>query len=164
MFTATQISGAFGLLDTFGSFGAAMSKAKTDRAWQAYNNKMVNLQRAQAQGAITTNALIRKEAKQGELMQVQLSERATKASAEVSAAASGTEGRSVDMVLFDIDRNAARARATIETNDDYADEATQISRIQTDLQAAAQLDTRTISNPNVGSLLLGIGSNVLKLK
>lgn len=164
MFTATQISGAFGLLETFGSFGAAYQKAQADKKWQKYNNAMINIQRAQSHNAITTNELIRKENKSQELLQVQLSEKATYASAEVSAAASGTTGRSVDMVLFDIERNGARARSVIEANDDYADESSQLQHMQIDAQANAALDLRTITGPSIGAALMNIGSNALKLK
>lgn len=163
MFGANAMSGAMGIFQSFGSFIAAGQKAESDRKWQDYNNKMTRLQDAQNQNALTTNENMRKERKHVQLMQVQMSETATKASAEVSAAATGTIGRSVNMVLFDVGRNGARARQAIEKDDDWQDAQTDNQRMQSAMQTELQLDLRHIPGPSPASLMLGLGTGLIKM-
>ena len=158
MFSSNAWQGGFQALQAFGSYIAANKKAAADRKWQAYNNKMTRLQDAQNQNAITTNELMRKERKQEQLINIQKQERETLASAEVSAAASGTIGRSVNMVLFDINRNAAAARGAVERDDQYQDVVTDNQRMQSAMQTELQMDLRQITGGSASSLMLGLGS------
>ena len=153
--------GALGGLQEFGSFIAASQKAASDRKWQAYNNKMTRLQDAQNNNALTANERMRKERKHAQVMQVQKSEYATLASAEVAAAASGTVGRSVNAVMFGVKKNAAAARKAIERDDELQDIQTDQNRLQSAMQTAMALDLRAIPRPNPASLLLGIGSSII---
>ena len=161
-FGANAMGGLFQGFQAIGSFIAAGKKAESDRQWQEYNNKMTRLQDAQNQNALTTNENMRKERKHAQLMQVQKSETATKASAEVSAAATGTIGRSVNMVLFDIGRNAANARTAIEKDDKQQDAQTDNQRMQSAMQTELQLDLRHIPGPSPATLMLGIGGGLIK--
>lgn len=162
-FGANAMSGATSIFQSIGSFIAAGKKAESDRKWQDYNNRMTRLQDAQNQNALTSNENMRKERKHVQLMQVKMSETATKASAEVSAASTGTIGRSVNMVLFDVGRNAARARSSIEKDDDWQDAQTDNQRMQSAMQTELQLDLRSIPGPSAASLMLGIGSGLVKM-
>ena len=162
MFGANAMSGVVGMFSQFGSFIAAGQKAESDRKWQAYNNKMTRLQDAMNQNSITTNENMRKESKHKQLMQIMKSERSTLASAEVSAASTGTIGRSVNMVLKDINRNAATARAGIEKDDDWQDAQTDNQRLQSAMQTEMQIDLRHIPNPSLGGLFTGLATSGLK--
>lgn len=162
MFGANAMSGFMSGLQSIGSFIAAGQKAESDRKWQEYNNKMTRLQDAMNQNAITTNENMRKESKHKQLMQVMKSERSTLATAEVEAAATGTIGRSVNMVLKDINRNAANARQNIEKDDDWQDMQTDNQRLQSAMQTEMQIDLRHIPNPSPASLMLGIGTALVR--
>lgn len=162
MFGSNPAGMGLGLLQNVGSFIAQSRQAAADRKWQAYNNKMTRLQDAQNQNAITTNENMRKERKHTQLMQVQKSERSTLAKAEVAAAATGTIGRSVNAVLFDVKRNAATARQQIERDDDWQDLNTDQQRMQSALQTEMSLDLRHIPGPSIGSLFMGLGTTMVK--
>lgn len=162
MFGANAFKGFGDALGAVGGFIAAQRKAESDRKWQAYNNKMVRLQDAQNQNSITTNENMRKERKATQVMQVQMSERATSASAEVAAASTGTIGRSVNMVLFDIGRNAASARQAIEKDDDWQDAQTDNQRLQSAMQAEMQVDLRQIPGPNPATMMLGVAQGFMR--
>lgn len=144
-----------------GSFITASRQAAVDRHWQAYNNKMTRLTAAQNNNSITTNELMRKSRKRGQLFQIAKSELATKASAEVAAAAAGATGNSVKMSQFDIGRNAALARGAIERDDQYQDVNTDNQRLQVAMQTQMNLDLRSIPNPTGATQLLGISQAFL---
>lgn len=158
MFGPQFLQAGVNAIGQIGSFIAAGRKAESDRAWQEYNNKMTRIADAVNQGNITTNDNMRRERKHTQLMQVQKSKLATKASAEVAAAATGTTGNSVNAVLFDVDRNAANANRAIERDDQMQDVVSDNQRFSSALQLQTNLDLRTITGPTAGSLLLGIGS------
>lgn len=162
-FSVDILSGGLQLVDTFNSYITASANRKVQQKWQEYNNAMVRFQNAQNQNGITTQELIRKESKGAKLLQIQKSERSTLAQAEVSAATTGTVGRSVNMQLFDIQRNAADARANIETTDDYQDIVTQTQRWQSTIAAEMQMDRRPLPSAGSSAALLGIGSTLLNM-
>lgn len=160
MFGASQGKLGLDIISQVGSFIVQSRQAAADRKWQAYNNKMTRLQDAINQNALTSNERMRKEKKAVQLLQVQKSEGATVAKAEVSAAATGTVGRSVNMVIFDIKRNAATARQSIERDDEMADEQTDHQRMLSAMSAQMQLDLRSLPGPSAGTLLAGLGSTL----
>lgn len=162
-FGATQMSGMMDMFGKLSSFITASKQAKQDRLWQEYNNKMVRIQDGMNQGIITTNDLMRKDRKHTQLMQIAKSENATVASAEVSAAATGTVGNSVNAVLFDIGRNASNARVAIERDDDLQDVQSMNQRMQSAMGAQLQIDNKQINGPSSASLLLGLGEGVIKM-
>jgi len=162
-FGATAMSGMMDVFGKLNSFITASKQAKQDRLWQEYNNKMVRLQDGMNQGIITTNDLMRKDRKQTQLMQIAKSEAAVTASAEVSAASTGTVGRSVNAVLFDIGRNASNARVAVERDDDLQDVQSQNQRMQSALGAQLQIDHKKINGPSPASLLLGLGEGAIKM-
>ena len=162
-FGAAQMQGMMGMFSTFNSFITASKQAKQDRLWQEYNNKMVKMQDGMNQGVITTNDLMRKDRKQTQLMQIAKSEAAVTASAEVSAASTGTVGNSVNMTLFDIGRNASNARVALERDDDLQDVQSMNQRMQSAMGAEMQIDRKKINGPSPASLLLGLGEGVIKM-
>lgn len=162
-FGAQQMGGMMDAFSTLSSYITAGKQAKQDRLWQEYNNKMTRIQGGLNQGIITTNDLMRKDRKMTQLLQIEKSEKATAASAEVSAAATGTIGNSVNMVLFDIGRNAATARAQLERDDDLQDVQSQNQRLQSALGMEMQIDNRTINGPSMASMMLGLGGAGIKM-
>ena len=157
------VSGVADIASTLGSYITASKKAKSDRKWQKYNNQLTNMQNAQNQNSITTNRLLIRERTFNQEQQIYKSEKATYASAEASAAASGTIGRSVNMVLFDINRNAASARAANDLDAQYQDMQQVDQSISSQLQTYMQMDLRKITGPSASSLLFGMSSSLVKM-
>jgi hypothetical protein len=155
---------AFGsMLGQLGSYMAAQKKAEADRAWQDYNNRMTRMADAQNQNALTANENMLRERVHTMRKQIGMAEAATTASAEVAAAATGTTGRSVNMVLFDIERNAAGKREDLERDEKMQLMQIDNKRQQSAFSAQAQLDLRTIPDPNPASYILGLTSDLGKL-
>ena len=159
----SMLQAGLGIFQSVGSFIYQSRKAENDRLWQDYNNRMVRIQDGMNQNAITTNENMRKERLAMQKFSLQKQEMATTATAEVAAAATGTVGRSVNMVLFDINRNAAQARAKLDRDDEYGDEQARNQREQSAMGAQLQLDLRDIPNPNPATMLMGIAGNIGKL-
>lgn len=150
------LAGAPKAIGQIGSFITAGLEAKTQKRWQAYNNALVRLQNAQNQNAITTNEgmIIERSAEQE--YAIRKSEYMTKASTEVSAAASGTTGRSVNAVLFDVGRNAAEASRKREQDLQYQLLGTQQQRESSNMQTEMQQDYTRIPKPSTADLALGL--------
>jgi hypothetical protein len=145
----------------YGNYRVSAAEAKQDRLWQAYSNKMTKLQNAMNQNAMTTNENMSKDRVKQQMFQIEMSEMSTKATAEVAAAATGTVGRSVDMVLMDIGRNAARKRGDIERDQDMQEVVIDNQRVQSDMQTSMQLNLKSIPSPSAGNAILGIATDVV---
>lgn len=143
-------------LQQVGSYQAAKAKAKSDREWQEYNNKMVRINDALNQNTLTTNQNMRNERTAMQKIQLQRSEYATGAKVEVAAAATGTVGRSVDAALREVRTNAADARAELDRDNLYQDLQIQNQRMLSTFQAESSIDLRTIPNPSAASMMLGL--------
>lgn len=138
-----------------GSFLVAGAEAKNRRRWQKYNNALISMQVGQQVSTLNTNQNIARERSAEEAFLIRRSEYITKASAEVAAAATGTTGRSVNMTLFDIGRNAA-----IADRDRVRDFELQVlgmeqQKAQAIMQGKLSLDVTDIPSPNPFSALLG---------
>ncbi len=150
------MKGLPGAVGSVVNFITASEDAKTQRKWQAYNNALVRLQNATNQNALTTNEGMAVERASEAEYAIRKSAYITKASAEVSAAATGTVGRSVNAVLFDIDRNAARASADKSRDLDYQLLGIQQQREQSNLQTEMQIDHSRIPGPNPADVVMGL--------
>jgi hypothetical protein len=159
----SMLQAGLGIFQNIGSFIYQKRKAENDRLWQDYNNRMVRIQDGMNQNAITTNENMRQERLAIQKFSIQKQEMSTLASAEVAAAATGTVGRSVNMVMHDISRNAAGMRGRLERDDEYALEQARNQREQSAMGAQLQLDLRDIPDPNPASMLMGIAGNIGKL-
>lgn len=147
-----------------GSFIYARKQAESDRKWRDYNNAMVNLQNGQNQNALTVNALLAKRRFTQTALQIQKSGYATQASVELSAASTGTVGRSVNMQLFDVSRttNEAHNRNRQELDDTFLE--IDNKRQQSAMGAQTNLDLRSLPGPNPLTHMLGFAGDVLSNK
>lgn len=151
---------AIGGVQAIGSYIVQAQEAKNKRAWQKYNNAMTMLARGQNENAVTANENMARERSQEEAFLIRRSEYITKASAEVAAAATGTVGRSVNMVMFDVGRNAAIADRNRQRDLELQYVQFDNQRQNIELQAKQSLDLTDIPNPNPFSTMLGfIGDN-----
>lgn len=150
------MKGLPGAVSSVVGYITASQDAKQQRKWQAYNNALVRLQNAQNQNAITTNEGMAVERASEAEYAIRKSEYITKGSAEVSAAATGTTGRSVDAVLFDIGRNAAKASADKARDLQYQQLGFQQQRESSNLQTEMNIDRATIPGPSAADAVLGL--------
>ena len=138
----------------FGSYQADKAASKAARAWQAYSNTMLRLSDAVNQNAITTNEIFSMQSFADQAIGIKQSNILTTAQAEVSAAAAGVKGVSVDDVMRDINRTAAVAEN--QRQNDFA--ASQLAfdqqRQSSAMSAASQQDYSYLPKPKLGSYLL----------
>jgi len=142
------------LLGGYAQYNAAKTQAKAQRAWQQYSNTMVRLSDAVNQNAITTNEILSQQAFADQAINIKQSNILTEAQAQVSAAAAGVKGNSVDDVMLDINRNAANAENQRQ-NDLAASYLTfDQQRQSSSMSAAMSQDYSYIPRPKLGSYLL----------
>jgi hypothetical protein len=155
--------GGLSLLKNGLGFIAAQREAKAAKAWQAYRNKMVRLADGQNQNVITTNSNMARERSAEAAFAISRSKLTTEGSAAVAAAAMGVEGRSVDMVQFDIGRNAAYAQQQRLDDLNMEMEGFRNQRRQSAMQAIQNIDLSPIPKPNPASYMLGFTTDIAKL-
>jgi hypothetical protein len=124
---------------------------------------MVKLSDANNQNILTTNENLARANSIDQSFAIERSEYLTSAQAEVAAAASGTGGRSVNDVMFDIEHNAASAQA--RRKQDLEAQYLQIDnqRQQSRFQAAMSMDYSPIPEPNPATYMLNFATDMAKL-
>lgn len=145
---------AMNVIQGFAGYNAASAQAKAKEKWQAYQNTMLQLSNAQSQNAITDNEIMAQQAFADQGIGIQKSNILTSAKAEVSAAAAGVKGRSVDQAMLDINRNAAAAERQRQIDFANSNLAFTAQRAQSSMSAAMQQDYSYIPKPKLGSYLL----------
>jgi hypothetical protein len=163
MWAALAVSGGLSLLRQGLGYSEAKQSADAKRAWQTYKNTMVDLSNANNQNIITTNENLARRNNIDQAFQIERSEYLTSAQAEVAAAASGTGGRSVNAVMFDIEHNAAVAQT--RRKQDLEDQYLQMDnqRQQSAFQAALSHDYSPIPEPNPATYMLNFATDMTKL-
>lgn len=163
MWTDLALGGGLSLLRTGMEYSEAKKAAESKKAWQAYRNTMVQLSNANNQNIITTNENIARDNSLNQAFQIERSEYITSAQAEVAAAASGTGGRSVNAVMFDIEHNASVAQARRRQDLEYQYLQADNQRQQSQLQAAMSMDYSPIPEPNPATYMLNFATDAYKL-
>lgn len=157
------LDGSVSLVQNIGSYIIAGKQRKAQKKWQEYNNKLVNLQNAINQNALVTNAGMAVDASAEQAFAIRKSEYITKGQVETAAAASGTIGRSVDLVLFEVGKNAANADAKRADDLKYQllgiDQQSQASNMQTELQ----VDRTYMPRPNAAAYMMNFAGDMGKL-
>lgn len=162
MWADLAVQGLSSLVQKGVSYMQADEEAKAKRAWQAYKNTMVRLADANNQNAITTNERLMEERIGKQRFNINRSEYMTSAMAEANAAAEGTGGRSVNMVQFDVERNASmqQANLTADLEAQYVNADNQ--RMNSAFQAATSQDHTFIPSPNLATYALGFTTDLAK--
>ena len=153
------VTGVLGLGKGLGSYIVQSRKAKADRQWQKYNNKLTQLQNAVNQDNITINENMAVERNVREQYALRLSAYKTNASATVAAAAVGAEGNSVDRVMADLARNESRAQTTLARDFKFQMQGFNAQRESSRMQTAMQIDYTQIPKPNLAASLLDVASD-----
>lgn len=163
MWAELALSGGLAALRTGMQYKQAKEDAEAKKAWQAYKNTMTQLSNANNQNILTTNENIAAGASRAQAFAIDRSEYLTSAQAEVAAAADGVGGRSVNAVMFDVERNATMAQS--RRKQDLQAQFMQIDnqRKQSDFSAAMQMDYSPIPEPNPATYALNFATDMTKL-
>ena len=136
-------------------YSADSAKAKAQKAWQAYTNKMVEFSHGQTQNSITTNELLASDALTNQAFQLRKESMFIRGQVEVSAATAGVKGRSVNLAIRQVVGNSA-AR---ESERQEAFRTTMLGvdqkRKSAAMNAAMQKDNSYIPKPKAASYYLG---------
>jgi hypothetical protein len=143
------------LASSIGGFIAQSIQAKSDAAWARYNNAMLLIQNGMNQNVITTNENIKREQMLQKRFAIEKSKYVTTSSAEVVAAATGTIGRSVNAVLFDVQRNATQAQQQNNREFEYVKVSDDQERVASTLHTNLSMDLSKMSS-NETSKMLGL--------
>lgn len=144
-------------------FIGARSQANLQNRIVAFQNSMARLSAARQHNAVTVNeARAQDDAVRTD---VAIQERAIQDQSrqEVQAAAAGVAGGSVELAARDLRASAASARYAVKRQhaQQRADFGAQHQTIA--IQAVTGQNTQVIPTPSVGSMLLGIGTNLLSI-
>lgn len=129
---------------------------------QDYNNKMVSLANAQNQNALVTNQNLAVERSLAQQFEISRSEYVTLGKVETSAAASGTEGRSVNQTLYQVQRSADEAESRRMADLDAQLAQIRQQSLNSAMQANQQIDQSYIPQPSPVTAMLGIGTSLLR--
>lgn len=155
-----QINAGVSGIKAIGSFIQQSRQAANDKAWQKYNNAMVNIQDKVNQNNITTNQNMAVERQVREKFALNAAKYQTEAKAEVASAAMGVEGNSVDMVMRDIASNESRMQSQLDVDMNYQLVGFKQQRKASALQATMAMDHTQIPKPNFAQSLLEWGAGV----
>lgn len=160
MWQYAAVSG-LSMVSSLMSYSAQSQQAKAAQAWQDYQNKMVNLSNAVNQNAINTNETLSNEAFANQAFNLQRGGLVSEAHAEVSAAAAGVKGRSVNDAIVDAQRTTAQQEYQRQQAFVNAGLSFDQQRIQSTQSAAMNQDYSYIPQPSLGaSLFSGITKGV----
>lgn len=151
------------VIGQFSSHSTNDLQARLDRSMQAYRNTLTALSAAGAQNAITLNSIDAADVAEEEALQIRVQGLQQQGTAEVAAAASGTSGNSVGAVVQSLKANALRANTARLKTLGRQLQSYDAQREQTELDKRLNTDISVIPSPSIGSSLLGLGTNLLKI-
>jgi hypothetical protein len=138
-------------------YGADKATAKANKAYQAYKNAMARISDATTQNVITENQIATNQAYGDQAVGIKQQNLLSVAQSEVSAAAAGVKGRSVNQVQLDINRSAALAERQRQNDMTNSNLSFAGQRQQSAQSAANAQDYSFIPTPKLGSYLLKAG-------
>ena len=137
-------------------------QADMQAAQQAHGNTMRQLSAAQQQNAVTLGEAQLQDKATRLGASLQLASIKDRGAAEVSAAAAGVAGGSVQQALLGLKRSAIQAQNARMRNLDSQLLASDQQRNNINLAAILGEDISVIQRPSIGSALLGIGVGVME--
>lgn len=154
MWSSAQLGQAgASLAGTLGGFIASSIQRKSDAAWARYNNAMLMIQNGVNQNVITTNENIKREQMLQKRFAIERSRYSTTSSTEVAAAATGTIGRSVNSVLFDVQRNAQLADEQNTREFEYVKVSADQDRLTSSLHTQLSMDLSKMGRGETNRML-----------
>lgn len=147
-----QIGGP--ILGNIGAYYANKAKVKAQRKMKAYRNAMVNISNAINQNALTTNTTLSIQQSARQAKALRQDELTTLGSAQVSAAAAGVKGNSVNSTFFDIKRQAGVLESNRERDLEHTFLQIDQQRLSSSLSAVQNQDLTHLPGPRFSSYLL----------
>jgi hypothetical protein len=140
----------------------AREQTKLQREFQRHKNAVLGLNANLQRDALELKEIDARQADRDLSEQIQMQGMAQKAQAEVSAAAAGVTGGSVQAVMTGLERSAMRAQAARMENTSSL--FRQLGQQRRDINVGQILgeDRTVIPGPSVGSLLLSMGTAAFK--
>lgn len=163
MDTLTMAATGGNFLSAFMSYEADKAEAKARRAWQAYQNKMVQLSAGLQQDALTTNQIFAMDALTQQGFQADRQTMDTLGSTEVAAAAAGVKGKSVNLAMRDVMRTAGMRQAERQEAFKNTMLGFETQRRQVAMSAAMQKEYSYIPKPKMASYLLQAGMKSISM-
>ena len=146
-----------------GSFFSAGREADLKRKVQDFRNFVTDLQAARAQNTVTLNqARVQDTGTQADLL-IQRRAIQQEAQQEVSAAAAGITGNTVELIARDL--NASEGRARFSQSQEVFQKQSQLGAQKKSIGINATLnrDIQVIPKPSFGAALLGLGSQLVSI-
>jgi len=155
LITAAAVIGVGSFLSAGMSYRADKAQSQAQRAWQVYSNKMTDLSNSISQNALTQNSILAADATANQALNLRQETILSRARVEVSAAAAGVKGRSVNLTVRDVLRGSAMRES--ERQEAFRTEmlGIQQQRLNAAFGAASQKDYSYIPKPNAASYYLG---------
>lgn len=145
---------AMSALSAASQYKADKAQAKAQQAFQKYRNTMTRLSDGVNQNAITTNELLMREASAEQGVQIAQQGLFDTARVEVSAAAAGVKGRSVNQTMLDTNRDIAVRERQRQVSLDNAMLAVDQQRLNSSMSAEMQQDYSYIPKPKAATYFL----------
>ena len=160
MWADMALTGGKTLLQMGFDYNSASKEAESKKAWLAYKNAMTQLANANNQNTITTNEILLNKRVANQRFQIGRSSYITSGAATAAAAASDTGGRSVNMTVFDVERNASMQQANVQADLEAQYLNFDAQRTNSAMQAAQQHDYTTVPTPNLAAYALDFGATM----
>jgi len=151
------------LIDGIGNYQQLSAQTRMQESIQEYQNSMMQLSAARSKNAVTVNEIRARDAQTDAIGLIQRTSIQDKGAAAVAAASAGVAGNSVNQIVSDLNASAGRAtyaqkRQTNQTLQELGEQRTSIS-----IAAITNRNTQVLTKPSVGSMLLGVGTNLLDI-
>jgi hypothetical protein len=151
------------LTSSLGEFASARIQAGLEEKMQAYRNTMSKLSAARATNAVQVNEARTVDAATIADAMMQRQALQDQGRVEMEAAASGTTGNSVKMVMDDLKASAGRASYAQKRQTSQALSEMREDRKSIAINSVLNKDIQVIPKPSIGSALLGAGTNLLNI-
>ena len=136
-------------------YNADSAKSKAQRQWQTYSNAMKDLSATQSQNAVTSNQLLLSDSFASRAFQLKKESLFTQGRVEVSAAAAGVKGKSVNRTMREVLGNFAGREADRQEAFRVGLMGMDQQRREIQVSAAMSQDYSYIPKPNAASYYLG---------
>ena len=150
-------------VQSLGQYASASIQTKLQRSMQEYRNTMSQLSAARAKNAVTINENRAQDAATQAEQMIQRQAIQDQGRQAVDAAAAGVTGNSVEMAARDLRASAGRASYAQERQHQQAMAEMGEQRKSIAIGAIMNQDISVIPKPSAGSMLLGMGTNLLSI-
>lgn len=148
-------------LSALGGYSTAKHNASMKRMMQDYNNSMSAFAAAQALNTQTGNEISVRDAAVTARQTIDLQSMQDRANAEVSAAAAGVAGGSVEAAMRGLTRSKLQAQEALRRKMQAHSRANTETRRGIAINKAMNKDISVIPKPSVASALLGLGASMI---